>query len=72
MEPVLTEDAAFGGLVILDYLLDLFTMSAREAFARVDILHVLNVVKNDPSLFAPDTVLAFDQMTEKLEDICNL
>ena len=47
----------FGGLVVLQYLMDLFGDSPKELFSRIDVLTVLDVVKNDRALF-PKAVVA--------------
>ena len=35
---------------LIEYVEDLFTASTRESFTKVDVLVVLNAVKNDPAL----------------------
>jgi hypothetical protein len=47
----------FGGLVVVEYLMDLFGESPKELFSRIDVLVVLDRVKNDSSLF-PEAVVA--------------
>ena len=65
--PTLLEgDVAMGALGILDFLLDLFAATPVETFSRVDILSVLNNVKNSGDLISPETVLAYEQTTEEL------
>lgn len=58
---------AFASLIILDFLSDLFTDSGRETFSRDDILVILNWAKNDPDLFDPDVVLAYELATADIE-----
>lgn len=53
-----TEREQFQVLNALDYLFDLFTAAEQETFSRVDILIVLNLVKNDPELFDPAVRIA--------------
>jgi hypothetical protein len=48
----------FQVLNALDYLSDLFTGSAKETFTKVEVLIVLNMVKNDPELFDPAVRIA--------------
>lgn len=50
----------FNGLAAIEYLQDLFTVSPRERYCRDEILSILNLVKNDPDLFHPAVVAAFD------------
>jgi hypothetical protein len=50
----------FNGLALIEYLQDLFTVSPRERYCRDEILSILNLVKNDPDLFQPAVVAAFD------------
>ena len=50
----------FNGLAVIEYLQDLFTVSPRERYCRDEILSILNLVKNDPDLFHPAVVAAFD------------
>jgi len=47
----------FGGLVVVEYLMNLFGESPKELFSRIDVLVVLDRVKNDSSLF-PEAVVA--------------
>ncbi len=47
----------FGGLVILEYLMHLFEDSPKELFGRVDVLALLDAVKNDKAFF-PEAVVA--------------
>ena len=53
-----TETEQFQVLNMLDYLSDLFTAAKKESFTRVEILVVLNHVKNDPELFDPAVLIA--------------
>jgi hypothetical protein len=47
----------FGGLVVLEFLINLFEDSPKELFGKIDILAVLEGVKNDRALF-PEAVIA--------------
>jgi hypothetical protein len=47
----------FGGLVVLEFLMNLFEDSPQELFGKIDILAVLEGVKNDRALF-PEAVIA--------------
>jgi len=62
--PLFDGEQAYGALCILDYLLALFTAAGRESFTRDVILVTLNSVKNDPELFALDTVLDYEKTVE--------
>jgi len=44
-------DRRFGGMVIVDYLFDLFAASPFEWFSRLNVLSVLDQVKKDKDLF---------------------
>ena len=66
IDPLNTE-AAFGALVILDYLQGLFTAAGQEVFSRDSVLVILNRVKNDPELFDEGTLLAYEKIVESLE-----
>ena len=46
---------------VLDYVSDLFTASPRESFSRVEVLVLLNAVRTDPELFAPEAVVAYEE-----------
>ena len=48
----------FQVLNMLDYLSDLFTAAKKETFTQVDILIMLNHVKNDSELFDPAVLIA--------------
>jgi hypothetical protein len=54
-------DAAFGALAILDLLLGLFTDAGKETFTREEVLLILNWAKNDPEIFSPDLVAAYEE-----------
>jgi hypothetical protein len=64
MPKPLTKEDQFGMLLALQYLSDLFTGAGKETFTRVEVLTILNDVKNDPELIDPDTVIAFDGLPE--------
>jgi hypothetical protein len=57
----LTPEQQFGGQLILDYLLDLFTISPKSDHTTGSVLVVLNAVKNNPELFERDIVLAYEE-----------
>ena len=46
-----------GGLIVVEYLMNLFGESPKAFFDRIDVLAVLDSVKNDRSLF-PEAVVA--------------
>jgi hypothetical protein len=45
------KDRRLGGMVVIDYLHDLFAASPYEVFSRVTVLSVLDHVKKDRDLF---------------------
>ena len=55
-------------LCIIGYLEDLFTASRRDSFTKIDILALLNMVKNDPELFELEAVIAYDQVSKEVEE----
>jgi hypothetical protein len=57
----LTPGEQFQALNIIEYLSDLFTAAGKETFTRIEILVVLNGVRNDPELFDPDILIAQQQ-----------
>jgi hypothetical protein len=46
-----------GGLIVLDFLMNLFGESPRQFFNRIDVLAVLEGVRNERTLF-PEAVVA--------------
>jgi hypothetical protein len=46
-------DRRIGGMVVVDYLYDLFEASPLEAFSRISVLSVLDRVRKDRDLFPP-------------------
>ena len=56
----------FVGLCVLDFINDLFTASSKETFSRVDVLIVLNQVKNDPEFFDPQVVELYEEGTSHI------
>ena len=58
MTSPLTHDEQFQALNLLDYISDLFTMSPKQTFTQVEILIVLNHVKNDTDIFDPLVLIA--------------
>src|SRR5580700_4688372 len=59
-----SEDLAkqFGGLVVVEYLINLFGESPKELFSRIDVLAVLDHVRNDRSLFPEAAVAMSDSI----------
>jgi hypothetical protein len=53
------EDRRLGGMVLVDYLFDLFAASPFEVFSRVSVLSVLDQVKRDQGLF-PSSARSLD------------
>jgi hypothetical protein len=49
-EPTVDSAKRFGGLVVLEYLIDLIEDSPKELFNRLDLLAVLDAVKKDKEL----------------------
>lgn len=62
-----TETEQFQVLNALDYLSDLFTAAKKETFTRVEILIVLNLMKNDPELFDPAVLIAQQTITAEID-----
>ncbi len=60
----LPEDRArqLGGLVILDFLTNLFGESPKQFFNRIDVLAVLEGVRNERTLFPEDVIATADRM----------
>ena len=46
----------FGGLVVLEYLTNLFEASPKELFSRVDVLALLDAVAKDRALYPASVV----------------
>ena len=57
LEPPEDLPRRLGGLIIVEYLINLFGESPKELFGRVDVLAVLEGGKRDRSLF-PEAVIA--------------
>lgn len=57
LEPREDLSRRLGGLVVLEYLMNLFEESPKELFGRIDVLAVLDGVKKDRALF-PEAVVA--------------
>ena len=67
--PALDEDGtAYGALLILDYLQELFLASGRETFSKEQVLIALNLVKTDPEIIAPEAVIAYELATEEVQN----
>ena len=64
----LNQETAFGALLMLDYLQELFTAAQRQSFSQAEILVVLNLVKNDPEVFDPEIVLAYEIATGEIDN----
>ena len=47
------KDRRTGGMVVVDYLYDLFAASPLELFSRISVLSVLEHVRKDRELFPP-------------------
>ena len=58
-------DRRLGGMILMDYLFDLFAASPFEVFSRLSVLSVLDEVKKDKTLF-PDGVKTADPRPEAL------
>lgn len=56
-EPTADSAKRFGGLVVLEYLIDLFEDSPKELFNRLDLLAVLEGVKRDKELLPEGPVM---------------
>ena len=46
----------YGGLVVIEYLMELFGNSPKKIFNRIDVLAVLDAVRKDRDLF-PEAVM---------------
>ena len=57
LEPADDLSRRLGGFIVVEYLMNLFGDSPKELFGRIDVLAVLDRVKNDKTLF-PDAVIA--------------
>ena len=69
MRPALDEDrTAYGALLILDYLQELFLASGRDSFTKEQVMVALNLVKNDPEVIAPEAVIAYELATEEVQN----
>ena len=69
MRPALDEDGtAYGALLILDYLQELFLASGRETFTKEQVIIALNLVKTDPEIIAPEAVIAYELATEEVQN----
>ena len=67
--PALDEDrTAYGALLILDYLQELFLASGRDTFTKEQVMVALNCVKNDPEVIAPEAVVAYELATEEIQN----
>lgn len=66
-DTLLSPSDQLAGLSVIGYLEDLFTSSPRESFTTIEILSILNTVKNDPELFEPDCVAAYDKISAEIE-----
>ena len=58
----------FAGLCVIGYLEALLTASPKQSFSRDELLILLNDVKTHPDLFAPEVVIAYDQISNETED----
>ena len=62
-----TDREQFQALNVLDYLSDLFTAAKKETFTRVEILILLDNIKNDPDLFDPAVLIAQQIVTAEID-----
>ena len=63
----LDTDEQWGALCIIGYLEGMMTESPREQFSKTEILILLNLIKNDPELFAPETLEAYEATCAEVE-----
>ena len=61
-EPSEDLSTRFGALVVLEYAMNLFGESPKELFSRIDVLAVLDGVKNDRELFPEPVVAMWDRI----------
>lgn len=66
LEPREDLSRRLGGLVVLEYLMNLFEDSPKELFGRIDVLAVLDGVKKDRELF-PEAVVAMSNRIDTKE-----
>ncbi len=59
-----------GGLIVVEYLMNLFEESPKELFGRIDILAVLDGVKRDRTLFPEAVVAMSDRIGAKERTRC--
>lgn len=64
----MTAEQAHAVLVFLEYLSDLFTATPREQFSRIDVLAILNNVRDDGDLIDPAAVIEYEKMKEERAD----
>lgn len=58
---MIDEDMQFGGLILLDFLAELFEGSPKLSFSAEDVLSVLEATRSRPELFEPAVVEAYRQ-----------
>ena len=62
-----TDREQFQALNVLDCLSGLFTAAKKETFTRVEILVLLDQIKNDPDLFDPTVRIAQQIATAEID-----
>ena len=62
LEPPEDLSRRLGGLIVVDYLMNLFGDSPKELFGRIDVLAVLDGVKKDRTLFPEAVVVMSDRI----------
>ena len=66
LEPPEDLSRRLGGLIVVEYLMNLFEESPKELFGRIDVLAVLDGVKKDRTLF-PEAVVAMSDRIDAKE-----
>jgi hypothetical protein len=65
--PGMTPDQQYGGLCVLEYVLDLFTASPKQSFTPEEIVRILDKVRSDPEVFDLDVQIAYAVATEGID-----
>jgi hypothetical protein len=55
-----TEESTATFAITMDYLSDLFTASGKETFSKLEVLHILNLVRGDSDLVDQDRLMQFE------------
>jgi hypothetical protein len=58
----------FVGLAMLGYVEDLLTVSPKESWSKDELLVLLNTIKSDEEMFAPEAMIAYDTLSAEVED----